>query len=139
MSYLSAIVHNTLNINEGFANYGVLPTHPTGLYSPIPTTKGVKDVLPWLPNLELSIAQITTLTDFNRPQVANSGLDVVAMFDNFKNDQEVVLAVEEFEQEMVKISQRIQNKQFDEDGLSQGAPFLWKVLDPRAVPFYLAV
>lgn len=141
MSYLAAIVHNTLNINEGFSNYGVLPLHPAGLYNPIPTTKGVTDILPWLPNLELSITQITTLTNFNRPQVANSELDVVAMFGNFRNSKEkkVAAAVKKFEQEMIEISKRIQNKQFDKDGLSEGAPFIWKILDPRAVPFYLAV
>ena len=48
-------------------------------------------------------------------------------------------AAKRFRDEMQSIGEWVEGKKFDEQGLSQGMPFLWKVLDPRVIPFFLSV
>ena len=141
MAYLAGIEHNALNINEGFSNSGVLPFHPAALYKEIPTAKGISSVLPWLPNLTQSVEQIAILTDFNRPQVATNGGNVVSMFDNFNNvkNSRIQTAIAAFRSGMTSISNRLNAQKFDANGLSRGMPFVWKDLDPKVNPYYLAV
>ena len=48
-------------------------------------------------------------------------------------------AARAFRSEMDVIGARIEAKVFDKDGLCQRMPFLWKVLDPRKIPYFLSV
>ena len=51
----------------------------------------------------------------------------------------VVRAAENFRSDMESIGKQIEERGFDEDGLSQGMPFVWKVLDPMKIPYFLSV
>ncbi|KAK3668698.1 hypothetical protein LTR22_000586 [Elasticomyces elasticus] len=49
MVHLVSISHHTVNTNELLSVSSTLPFHPSALYHPIPTSKGVKDVAKFLP------------------------------------------------------------------------------------------
>ena len=143
LAYLTGVNHHTLNSGTPSASSGVLPFHPMALYQSIPTTKGVESVLPYLPNLSASINQTTLLLGFIRPQLFNSARDLESMFDNsgFLAGASAVVrqAAGRLQDRMMSISQMIQARSFDDNGLSQGMPFLWKNLDPSRIPFFLSV
>lgn len=143
MAYLTGLNHHSLNTHTPSALSGVLPFHPTALYQPMPTTKGIPDLIPYLPGANASLRQISVLVAFNRPQAAQSDADLASMFSAppFLNSGSaaVVKAAGAFRDRMGRVSDRIRARAFDRDGLAQGMPFLWQTLDPRRIPFYLAV
>ncbi|KAL8784965.1 MAG: hypothetical protein Q9195_008831 [Heterodermia aff. obscurata] len=143
LAYLTGVNHHTLNSATPSESSGVLPFHPMALYQPIPTAKGVESVLPYLPNLSASINQTTLLLGFIRPQLFNSARDLENMFDNsgFLAGASAVVrqAASSLQDRLMSISQTIQGRSFDDNGLSQGMPFLWKNLDPSRLPFFLSV
>lgn len=143
LAYLTGVNHHTLNSATPSASSGVLPFHPMALYQPIPTAKGVESVLPYLPNLSASINQTTLLLGFIRPQLFNSARDLENMFDNsgFLAGASAVVkrAASSLQDRLMSISQMIQARSFDANGLSQGMPFLWRNLDPSRLPFFLSV
>ena len=143
LAYLTGVNHHTLNSGTPSTSSGVLPFHPMALYQSIPTTKGVESVLPYLPNLSASINQTVLLLQFIRPQLFNSERDLENMFDNsgFLAGASAVVrqAASRLHDRMISISQMIQARSFDDNGLSQGMPFLWKNLDPSRLPFFLSV
>ena len=143
LAYLTGVNHHTLNSATPSTSSGVLPFHPMALYQSIPTTKGVESVLPYLPNLSASINQTTLLLGFIRPQLFNSARDLESMFGNsgFLAGASAVVrqAASRLQDRMMSISQMIQARTFDDNGLSQGMPFLWKNLDPSRIPFFLSV
>lgn len=143
LAYLTGVAHHTLNTGSPAASSGVLPFHPMALYKPMPTEKGVESVLPYLPNLNASIGQISLLQGFNRPQFANSERDLENIFDRsgFLAGASVVVkkAAGKLQHRLMSISEQIQARSFDANGLSQGMPFIWKNIDPRKVPYFLAV
>ncbi|KAL8715558.1 MAG: hypothetical protein Q9220_000894 [cf. Caloplaca sp. 1 TL-2023] len=143
MAYLSGVNHHTLNSNAPSMLSGTLPFHPSGFYKPIPTSKGVQDLVSYLPNLNQSLNQVTLTLRFNRPTLPEEHGELVDMFSSptFLNGQgmPVQQAVGGFRAEMEAIGQRVESRKFDEKGLSQGMPFIWKVLDPRRIPFFLCV
>ena len=143
VAYLTGLNHHALNTHTPSAISGVLPFHSTAFYQPVPTAKGVTDLLPYLPGFNASLAQISVLLAFNRPKAANSPGDLASMFSAppFLNSGSaaVVKAVKSFQDRMVRISDGIQARKFDGNGLAQGMPFLWQTLDPRKIPFYLAI
>ena len=109
----------------------------------MPTEKGVESVLPYLPNSNASIGQISLLLGFNRPQFANSERDLENIFDRsgFLAGASVVVknAAGRLQRRLMSISEKIQARTFDANGLSQGMPFIWKNIDPRKVPYFLSV
>ena len=143
LAYLTGVAHHTLNSGSPAASAGVLPFHPMALYKPMPTEKGVESVLPYLPNLNASIGQISLLLGFNRPQFANSERDLENIFDRsgFLAGASVVVknAAGRLQRRLMSISEKIQARSFDANGLSQGMPFIWKNIDPRKVPYFLSV
>lgn len=143
LAYLTGVNHHTLNSGTPSASSGVLPFHPMALYQSIPAKKGVESVLPYLPNLSASINQTTLLLGFIRPQLFNSARDLENMFDNSGFLAGASAAVRQaagrLQDRMMSISQMIQARSFDDNGLSQGMPFLWKNLDPSRLPFFLSV
>ena len=66
VAYLAGIMHHALNTNA-LAHSWTLPLHPTSHYAPLPTEKVVKDIMPFLPDLNQSIAQIVVETEFRYP------------------------------------------------------------------------
>lgn len=72
-------------------------------------------------------------------------LELVDMFSQgaFDNGSslpwEVVTATEKFRSGTEGIGETIDGKEFNEYGLSQGMPFVWKLLDPRKIPYFLSV
>lgn len=48
-------------------------------------------------------------------------------------------AAETFKSTMQTFSEQVQARTFDEDGLSQGMPFLWQALDPNVAPYSLTI
>ncbi|KAF9769304.1 hypothetical protein IL306_013292 [Fusarium sp. DS 682] len=144
MAWLTGVSHHVLNQGEPVTTSGVLPLHPASLYAPIPSAKGVVDsLLPWLPNEQKSVDQISLLARFNRPQVVENNRTLRYMFnsDNLlaATVKAVAAANERFMEEMGHISQEISNRKFDDDGLSQGMPFIWTGMDPGVIPFYMSV
>lgn len=122
---------------------GTLPFHPSAFYKPVPTAKGVTDLVSYLPDLNQSLNQVTLTMRFNRPTLPEEQGELVDMFSSpaFLNGQPagVKQAAERFREEMEGLSEGIEGRGFDASGLSQGMPFVWKVLDPRRIPFFLCV
>ncbi len=145
MAYLTGVNHHLLNSNAPSYITGLLPFHPSAFYKPLPTAKGVQDVTPYLADLEQAMYQVTLQLRFQRPQLAAEHGELVDMFSQgaFTNGSslpwEVVIAARRFRRDMEAIGERIAGKAFDENGLSQGMPFVWKLLDPREIPYYLSV
>ena len=143
LAYLISVTHYTLHGPSPSLSSGVLPFHPTALYQPIPAAKGVQSVLPFLPNFNASLSQVTVLLNFIRPQFANSQRNLENIFDGsgFLAGASAAVrdAAERLQQGLLSISDEIQARTFDENGLAQGMPFVWRNLDPRKIPFFLSV
>ena len=135
--------HHVLNNNEPVITSGVLPLHPSALYAPVPTEKGIVDIMPYLTPAEEAIQHISLLARFTRPQLEVTNETLLYMFssDRFlsKCHLEVREAACSFYKEMEVFSQKIRQRGFDAEGLSQGMPFLWQALDPSRIPYFLSV
>ncbi|KAL8694933.1 MAG: hypothetical protein Q9218_000504 [Villophora microphyllina] len=143
MAYLTGVNHHVLNSNAPSELSGTLPFHPSAFYKPIPTAKGVDDLVAFLPSLNQSMKQVTLTLRFNRPTLPEEHGELVDMFSASSflggQPQGVQQAKDVFRNEMEALGAKVEGKQFDERGLSQGMPFVWKVLDPRRIPFFLCV
>ncbi|KXH64208.1 manganese lipoxygenase [Colletotrichum salicis] len=144
MAWLTGVSHHVLNQGEPVTASGVLPLHPLSLYAPVPTKKGhIESLLPWLPNEQKSVDQITLLARFNRPQVVEKNQTLRYMFNAESllagTKKTVSLANDRFMKEMGSIRREISGRRFDGEGLSQGMPFIWTGMDPGVIPFYLSV
>ncbi|TVY34757.1 Manganese lipoxygenase [Lachnellula subtilissima] len=129
-AYLGSAAHQTLNTNDLAEIKGTLPFHPASLYQAVPETKGVTDLMPFLPPANASIQQLVLLGLFARPTFVNS---------NEKMPTKIADASATFEKEMLAQSKVVAARSFDKDGLSQGMPFIWRTLDPQRAPYYLTV
>ena len=145
MAYLTGVNHHLLNSNAPSIITGLLPFHPSAFYKPLPTSKGVSDITPYLADLDHAMYQVTLQLRFQRPQLPSEHRELVDMFlqGAFGNSSvlpsNVTGAAMRFRSDMEAIGEKIDGKVFDENGLSQGMPFVWKVLDPRKIPYFLSV
>ena len=143
LAYLTGVNHHTLNSGSLAANSGTLPFHPAALYAPVPDTKGVKSVLPYLPNTNASINQATLFAGFVRPRLFGSDGDLESIFERSGflagASGKVKQAAAQLQSRLRAISDDIQTRGFDSEGLAQGMPFIWRNLDPGKVPFFLAI
>ncbi|KAI1324959.1 Lipoxygenase [Xylariaceae sp. FL0255] len=143
VAWLSGVSHHVLNSGSPVATSGVLPLHPAALYAPPPLEKGITDLLPFLPDEKQAVEQIALLARFNRPQVVETRGTLLHMFDEdmllSQGRGEVVFANERFMADMREISAEMKMRTFDENGLSQGMPFVWRGMDPGEIPFFLTV
>jgi len=141
VAYLSSVVHHTLNSKELGDVTGSLPFHPMSFALPVPTAKGVTDVVPYLPGIALSLGQIVFSAIFTRPQFYNSSFSLTHMFSNATflagTNSQTNAAAATFLAAMDTMSDEVAARTFDSQGLSQGMPFVWKTLDPRKEPFHL--
>lgn len=143
LAYLTGVNHHTLNSGSLAANSGTLPFHPAALYAPVPDTKGVKSVLPYLPNTNASVNQATLFAGFVRPKLFGSNGNLESIFERSGflagASGKVKLAAAQLQSRLRAISNDIQTRDFDSEGLAQGMPFIWRNLDPGKVPFFLAI
>ena len=142
MAYLAGVMHHTLNTGSIAASW-FLPFHPVAQYAPIPETKGVTDLMPFLPNLNESLRQIALFNGFNRPNLIGADGDLETMFAGPQFLTAVYGTIRKaaatFQQELKDISGIQAKKEFGKDGLCQGAPFIWRSVDPMRIPFFLAI
>jgi hypothetical protein len=142
-AFLTGVAHHILNTGDPVASLATLPFHPVALYSPIPTAKGVTNIVPFLPPAALAIGQVDLFAGFNRPMLAATNRTLAYAFSDptllsVLNTQ-VAAAASKFLAAMQSFSARVRARAFDMNGLSQGMPFVWKGLDPGTIPFYFAV
>ena len=135
-------MHHALNTNS-LAQYWVLPMHPTSHWAPLPTQKGIDSVMPYLPNLNQSIAQQGLQNMFSRPNLSylnRNGLNMFSDPDFLEATTDGVrTAASNFLSEMGDLGIAMDNNRFDDSGLSQGMPFIWPGLNPVRTPFFSAV
>ena len=143
IAFLTGVSHHVLNSGEPVAISGILPLHPSAIYAPLPTEKGVKDLMPFLPPAKEALKHITLLARFNRPRLAAEKRTLSYMFCSSelrdRGYEAVSQAADRFHQAMEAFSKQIQTRKFDTNGLSQGMPFVWRGLDPAQIPFFLSV
>ncbi|KAJ7595210.1 lipoxygenase [Mycena floridula] len=144
-AYLVAVLHGTLNTNELVHTSLVLPYHPTALYAPLPTHKNISDseLMSFMPPLEEAVQQIILAGAFTRPQFARTDKALTEMFADTemlsRMNYQTNVAARTFKDKMKEFSKVVSRRTFDAQGLSQGMPFIWKVLDPEVTPFYLTI
>jgi arachidonate 15-lipoxygenase (second type)/8-lipoxygenase (S-type) len=131
------VVHNTLNGASPFRVSSTLPYHPAALHAPLPATKGVENILPWLPNKTAAINEIAVFAKMNAPFASSQNKTFIhTLHDDVflsRLNEESKVAEQVMWEEMEVISQMIRGKAFDENGLSEGMPFLWTLLDPATM------
>ena len=142
-AFLCGVAHHALNTGNSVAALVTLPFHPLALYAPLPTEKGVTDLLPFLPPVESALGQIDLVARFNYPGLEATKRTLSYAYSDatllLKLKSEISVAADKFHTEMNEISADIRARKFDEKGLSLGMPFLFYDLDPRTNPFYLAI
>lgn len=116
-----------------------LPFHPAALYSPIPTTKGGNtSVVHWLPPYDKCSTQLYLSGFFARPLLVGTNRTLLHLFDDAAMlalmEEGVTTAADTFKSTMEAFSAVVSARTFDEDGLSQGMPFVWQALDPNVAP-----
>ncbi|KAJ4289623.1 hypothetical protein N0V90_010952 [Kalmusia sp. IMI 367209] len=143
IAHLVSTVHHSVNTNNLLSISATLPFHPASLYKPVPTTKGNTSVVEYLPPLAASLGQLQVDSLFARPLLANTNRSLAYMFDSPTflggTNKQTQIAAETFKKAMQKFSKQVQGRTFDEDGLSQGTPFVWQALDPLVAPFSLTI
>ncbi|KAH8915766.1 putative arachidonate 5-lipoxygenase [Atractiella rhizophila] len=143
--YLVSILHGVMNGGDPVITTATLPLHPAAFYQPLPITKGLSDseMFSFMPNLTQSLGQIVLFGAFNRPFFEGGNRTLSQMFSDptllERSNDATRKAATNFEDEMLAFSKVVRARAFDENGLSQGMPFIWKLLDPLTVPFYLTI
>jgi hypothetical protein len=143
VAFLGSAEHQTLNTNDISEASGSLPFHPFALYQPIPTEKGVNDIVPFLPNITQSVGQIGLTAVFARATFIDSSVSLTQMFNDSvmlaRMNTQTTEAAATFQNEMLAFSGVVSSRTFDGDRLCQGMPFIWKALDPQRAPYYLTI
>jgi hypothetical protein len=143
VGHLVSTAHHAVNTNELITGSTVLPFHPPSLYAPIPTAKGVADVVPFLPPRANATAFLVVAGVFARPLLAGTARSLIHMFDDAAMLGRMNAATRAANAEFIKAMQArsaiMKERAFDSDGLSQGMPFVWKQLDPDVAPWSTTV
>ena len=141
--FLNGVAHHSLNGGDPVSSKATLPFHLNGMYPPVPTEKGITDLMPFLPSPAQSLAYIVFLATFNRPFYEEQNRTLAHAFDDQKllerlNEKTMMEAVI-FLESMKKLIAKIRAKSFDKNGLSEGMPFIWRAVDPGTIPYFFAV
>lgn len=145
MAFLAGIGHHALNGATPGESSGLLPLHPSAFNRPLPTAKAsIPSLMPYLHNATEALKQASLLVRFNRPLLEHQPQgNLVTMFSGpdflAATTPAVKRASGDFARAMLRVSDAIRAQTFDENGLAQGMPFLWRSLDPRRIPYYLSV
>lgn len=140
-AYATSVSHHSTNGGAPISS-GTLPFHIPAIYTPIPKEKGVKDLMPYLPDAKTSLHYLGFMASFNRPFYGDSGrtLEDAFVTDTMARlNKETNAAAKAFVGDMHKLSEKIRGRKFDSKGLSQGMPFIYRTLDPAYIPFFCAV
>lgn len=136
VAYLNSVQHQAMNNNDQFINAQV-PLSPMALYKPLPTKKGLSEgeLLSLLPNVTQILKQLSLGAAFSRAEFVDSERALINVFKDedlhSSLNNKTKAAAARFEADMEKLSAEIAGRGFDKDGLCDGAPFLWRALDPR--------
>ncbi|KAI0377205.1 Lipoxygenase [Hypomontagnella monticulosa] len=141
--FIVSVVHHGLNGGDPVGSKATLPFHLNALYAPLPTEKGVTDLLPFLPPPENAVHYIGFLATFNRPfyRTSNRTLEYAFSEDSMlqRLNGQTRDAAATFVDSMKNFSKEIRARGFDENGLSLGMPFVYRTLDPGYIPYFSAV
>lgn len=142
VSYLAGIVHHSINTGALAASW-TLPLHPSAHWAPLPTSKGIDSVIQFLPNLTQSLSQIVVETQFSVVDLIYTNGTLFNLFADSDflraSVPNVTTAANEYTADMAKIGVQFDQKRFDDQGLSQGMPFIYRNVNPLRIPFFLAV
>ncbi|KAJ3499393.1 hypothetical protein NLG97_g371 [Lecanicillium saksenae] len=140
--FLLSVGHHSTNGGAPIAS-GTLPFHIPALYTAPPAAKGVKDLMPYLPDVPTALHYIGFMASFNRPFYGSDGRTLENAFSQGemlkKLNKPTNEAAAQFLKTLQGLSNKIQARGFDGNGLSQGMPFLYRTLDPNYIPFFCAV
>lgn len=143
IAHLSTSAHHAVNLNQLITSGGVLPFHPTAMYKPVPVQKGVTDIASYLPPLAKCLGMLAVEANFARPLLVDSNRSMVHMFDDegmlTRMNRVTRDANAVFMADLQARSREVRAREFDQDGLAQGMPFLWKALDPETIPWSLSI
>lgn len=139
-AHLSTTAHHAVNTNELGRVSAALPFHPPAIYKEPPTSKSNNtDVASFLPPLHKCIRQFHTNALFARPRLAGTRRSLMHMFEDplmlHRMNNQTQAAAVGFKVAMQAFSEAVSARKFDENGLSQGMPFVWQDLDPNVAPW----
>jgi len=141
--FIVSVVHHSLNGGDPVGNKATLPFHLNAMFAPVPTAKGVKDLLPFLPPPAQAVHYIGFIATFNRPfyRTTDRTLDHAFSDATLLNslNAKTRAAASTFTTHMQQMSASIKARGFDSKGLSNGMPFVYRTLDPGYIPFFSAV
>ena len=140
-AFATSVSHHSTNGAAPISS-GTLPFHIPAIYTPIPKEKGVKDLMPYLPDVPTALHYLGFMASFNRPFYGDDGRTLEEAFataDMDRLNKETKAAAKTFLTGMHNLSQKIRGRKFDANGLSQGMPFIYRTLDPAYIPFFCAV
>ncbi|CEJ91518.1 hypothetical protein VHEMI07221 [[Torrubiella] hemipterigena] len=141
-AFATSVSHHSTNGGAPISS-GTLPFHIPAIYTPIPKEKGVKDLMPYLPDVKTALHYLGFMSSFNRPFYGDDGRTLEDAFASAKAidrlNPETKNAAKTFLTSMHKLSDKIRARKFDNKGLSQGMPFIYRTLDPAYIPFFCAV
>lgn len=142
-AFLAGAKHHVLNTATPMTAGAVLPFKPMALYAPLPEKKGVADLLPFLTPAAKAVGHLALVANFVRPRFRAERKTLAFMFEDEGVLQrlapEVGVAAGEFKKAMEELSGEIGARGFGADGLAGGLPFVYKRLDPLAIPFFYAI
>jgi hypothetical protein len=156
--FIVSVVHHSLNGGDPLGSKAALPFHLNALYHPLPEEKGVKDLMPFLPDAKQAVHYIGFLATFNRPFYPAENRTLEHAFDGEASawqgdgeddkpmarqmgrlNQQTSDAGKKFFESMSKMSKDVKARTFDKDGLNMGMPFIYRTLDPDYIPFFSSV
>jgi hypothetical protein len=142
-AYLGAIVHGVTSTNGAIGDTTSLPFAPAGFRQPIPTAKGVKDIMAFMPTPEGAVWQVSTYAAANRAAWKNTNETISYMFADdsmlSRMNEQTRAAAAKFSSAMNNFSNVVRARKFDANGLNRGMPFLWNLLDPNWSPYWSVV
>jgi len=139
--FIVSVVHHSLNGGDPVGSKATLPFHLNALFAPLPTAKGVTNLLPFLPPPSNAVHYIGFLATFNRPFYSSTNRTMLSTFDKdlLSNlNTATNTAAKTFITKMQKLSTQIKARTF-KNGLSLGMPFIYRTLDPGYIPFFSCV
>ncbi|KAJ2983675.1 hypothetical protein NQ176_g514 [Zarea fungicola] len=143
--FILSVAHHSQNGGAPIAS-STLPFHIPAMYTPAPTSKGVQDLLPYLPDAPTTLHYLGFMASFNRPFYVNDGRTLENTFSQKEMQTELAglnqatnQAAAQFLTTLQGLSKKIQARSFDSNGLSGGMPFVYRTLDPNYIPFFCAV
>lgn len=141
--FIVSVGHHALNGGDPIGSKATLPFHLPALHAPVPEEKGVKDLIPFLPDAKQAVHYIGFIASFNRPFYESSQRNLQNAFSADSTlqrlDQATKDAAATFLSSMESLSDKVRSRRFDENGLSMAMPFIYRTLDPGYIPFFCAV